>query len=173
MTTVNRCSLAKYILSVLLVTVLHNKTLAQLNHRVDSLLLLVYNTDSSKQIAGTEAGQRLMAYGYHLLPMLTMKFYDTTVTGVASSCVNRFLTRGEVAIILADRIEGMPYCFLTGVQNCLLQFCGPNKIETYLWWIRRNGIATFAKKYRQWLNSADRNTWPWYVNNKNKKYTAL
>ncbi len=62
------------------------------------------------------------------------KFFDIpTQTIIYSDCQNRFLTKGEVAIIVADRLKTMPYYNLTGIQNCTLSHCenNSNLIEYY------------------------------------------
>lgn len=48
----------------------------------------------------------------------------------------------------------MPYFVLTGMQNCLLEFCenNPNLIEYYLPWINRDGVLNFKDKYINWLS---------------------
>ncbi|MFX1621386.1 hypothetical protein JZ972_11070, partial [Riemerella anatipestifer] len=75
-------------------------------------------------------------------------FTNSTLTNVKSECQKRNLTKGEIAIIIADQIEKMPYALLTGVQNCLLEFCenNPNWIEYYFGWIKNDGIERFKEK---------------------------
>ncbi len=49
----------------------------------------------------------------------------------------------------------MPYFTLTGIENCLFQFCenNPNLIESYFWAIRRNGITEFQQGCAQWYKN--------------------
>jgi hypothetical protein len=135
---------------------------SQSKHQVDSLLSSVCLTKDSKDIVKGSQAKRIIAYGNRLLPTLSDFFSDTTATKVKSDCQGRFLNRGEVAIILADKIELMPYAVVTGIQNCTLEFCknNPNGIEFYLNAIKQNGIEKFSKKYNAWLDSNERKTWP-------------
>ena len=101
----------------------------------------------------------LLDNGEKLLPVLSKQFTDSTKSTVFSKCTGRYLTRGEIAIILADRIEGMPYFTLTGLQNCTLESCdnNPNFVEYYLEFIRlRSMTKIFQKRYDEWLTSSDR-----------------
>jgi hypothetical protein len=149
---------------------------SQSKDQVDSLLLSVCLTKNSKDIVKGNQAKKIIAYGNKLLPTLINFFKDTTLTKVKSDCQGRFLNKGEVAIILADKIELMPYFTVTGIQNCLIEFCknNPNGIEFYLNAIKQNGIEVFSKKYIDWLNSGDRKSWPPYITNKSsRKVKAL
>ncbi|MBD8487340.1 hypothetical protein IFO69_01130 [Echinicola sp. CAU 1574] len=81
------------------------------------------------------------------------------------------MNKGEIAIIMADRIEGMPYARVTGIQNCTLTFCkkNANLIEYYLPFIERDGIEKFQEKYMEWLASDDRIEWTLLLTYKTKK----
>ena len=72
---------------------------------------------------------------------------------------------------MADRIEGMPYFKVTGIQNCLITFCENNRnlIEYYLWAIKRDGAEKFKEKYLTWLESDDRIEWTPLFDYKSKK----
>ena len=115
----------------------------------------IAKTDNSKEISKTEQAQKIIQYGNKILPILADFFTDRTITNVKSECIERNLTKGEIAIIMADRIEIMPYFELTGVQNCLMTFCenNINFIEYYLSYIHRDGTEKFQKKYNEWLLS--------------------
>lgn len=95
------------------------------------------------------------------LQELSSFFSDTTQTNIISECNSLPLNKGEIAIILADHIEIMPYAKLTGIENHLLQFCekNPNKIEYYIVSIRRLGIIEFQNRYTTWLSSKERKKW--------------
>ena len=57
-----------------------------------------------------------------------MEFFTNSILSeIKSDCHNMILTKGELAIIVADRIEGMPFALLTKVQNCLLKFFKNNQ----------------------------------------------
>jgi len=143
---------------------------AQSKQEVDKLLGDIYKTGNSKNIITNASTKKLKAYGSKLLPTITTYFGDTSTTGIRSDCQDRFLNKGEVAIIMADHIEPMPYYTVTGIQNCILDYCkgNPNLIEYYLWAIKRDGVLLFQKRYTIWLSSADRQTWPPYTHNKKR-----
>jgi hypothetical protein len=162
----------KRITIFLLLSLLLGKSFSQSKKEVDSLLSEVNEIENSKYIASSEAAKKIIAYGDKALPLLASFFRDSIITNVKSDCQSVLLTKGEVAIIIADRIELMPYALLTGIQNCLLTFCenNPNLIEYYLDAIRRNGVQLFERKYSDWLISDDRRKWaPYSINKKKKK----
>ncbi|MET1259881.1 hypothetical protein ABV409_11075 [Flagellimonas sp. DF-77] len=133
----------------------YNLCPAQTESEIDSLLSRIAETKNSKEITKTEPARKIIAFGKNALQIIAGFFTDSTQTKVKSECQERYLAKGEVAIILADQIEFMPYAKLTDVQNCLLSFCedNPNLIEYYLWAIKTDGIHNFQKRYVDWLNS--------------------
>lgn len=143
----------------------------QTQFKIDSLLTALYDIENSKELSKRPEGKLIISYGDKVLPMLTAYFTDTTLTEIKSDCQSLNLTKGEVAIILADRIEFMPYAKLTNIQNCLLEFCkdNPNLIEYYLYAIRRDNVKEFQDRYNKWLTSKDRKKWGPYLTNKKKK----
>lgn len=126
--------------------------------RVDSLLQQVASIKNSKDIARSEPAQGIMTMGVEALGHLVPIFPDSAATEVYSECTRKYLRKGELAMILADRIEMMPYALLTGVQNCLFQFCdqNPNFIEYYFPYLESMGVNEFQKRYVAWLHSRDR-----------------
>ena len=161
----------KAVIIAILLSLSFSLSYSQSKLKLDSLLIPLLEIDNSKDIATTPQAKQIIQYGDKMLPILAVYFSDTTHTKIKSECQNVYLTKGEVAIILADRIELMPYATLTGVQNCILDFCknNSNLIEYYLFAIRRVGAITFQKKYAEWLVSKDRTEWPPYLNNSKKK----
>lgn len=96
----------------------------------------------------------ITAHGPKVLSVLASLFADSTHTPVYSACHKRNLTKGEIAIILADYLKPMPYFMLIGLQNCMLDSCpdNPNFVEYYLDFIRsRRGVNVFKMKYVEWL----------------------
>ena len=148
-----------------------NFGLAQTEYEIDSLLNGIAETENSVEITKTKQAEKIIAFGEKSLPILAEFFTDSTWTNVKSECQERNLTKGEIAIVLADRIEGMPYATITGVQNCLLTFCegNPNLIEYYFWSIKDNGIESFKKEYIKWLESDERIEWRPLIDYKTKK----
>lgn len=143
----------KYSILLLFIMMLSHKSIGQSRDEIDKLLLSICNIKDSKNISNTEQAKKIVKYGVKNLPILATFFTDTTQTKVKSDCQDFYLRKGEIAIILADQIERMPYSHLTGIQNCLLEFCenNPNFIEYYLYAIRRGGVSIFKDKYLKWL----------------------
>lgn len=132
-----------------------NFGLSQTKTEIDLLLNEITKAESSKEIINTNEGKKVIEFGWKLLPILSEFFTNKTETNVKSECVGRNLTKGEIAIVLADRIEGMPYAQITGIQNCLGTFCEKNInfIEYYMDFIKRDGVENFQRKYHEWLES--------------------
>ena len=129
--------------------------LAQTEFKINYLINEISKTKNSIEIVETEEADELIGFGHNILPTLAYFFTDSTITKVKSECQKRNLTKGEIAIIIADQIQRMPYARLTGVQNCLFEFCenNPNWIEYYFPWIKNDGFENFEKKYKEWLYS--------------------
>tara|TARA_B100000795_G_scaffold264965_1_gene246159 strand:+ start:772 stop:1278 length:507 start_codon:yes stop_codon:yes gene_type:complete len=146
------------VLTFLIIVLNLNLSYSQTKSEIDSLLSGISETENSIGIVKTKQTEKIMVFGEKSLSILAEFFTDSTLTKIKSECNNRNLTKGELAIIIADRIEGMPFALLTGVQNCLLEFCknNPNLIEYYLPWIKKDGGKSFKEKYINWLASYDR-----------------
>ncbi|MDO5970863.1 hypothetical protein Q4Q35_13700 [Flavivirga aquimarina] len=134
-----------------------NLSFSQTKSEIGSLLNGISETENSKEITKTEQAKKIIAFGENSLTTLAEFFTDSTLTKVKSECQERNLTKGEIAIIIADQIEFMPYLTLTGIQNCLLTFCenNPNLVEYYFDAIKRDGVENFQKKYIDWLKSEE------------------
>ena len=145
----------KLFLIIIFLSFLFKSAFSQSKTEVDNLLQNLYHIDNSKDLSVNTHGNKLINYGNKILPILVLKFTDSTKTKVRSLCQNSYLTKGEIAIIIADKIEIMPYAKITGIQNCIFTFCGdnPNFIEYYLADIRRQGILSFQKRYKDWIQS--------------------
>jgi hypothetical protein len=147
----------RLLLILVALTISSLTSLAQVQSDINALLIGL--SGQSENITKDTSVIKLISKGEKLLPALSKKFTDSTKSLVFSKCASRFLTRGEIAIIIADHIEGMPYFTLTGLQNCTLDMCkdNPNFVEYYLDFIKLRGMtATFQKRYNEWLNSSDR-----------------
>ena len=118
----------------------------------------------SERIINDSNAKLIIKKGISVLPVLADQFNDSTVSLVYSDCNNRYLTVGELAIILADRVEMMPYFPLTGIENCTMKFCeiNPNLIEYYFNVIQsRLTIDEFQRRYKTWLKSKNRRKGGW------------
>ena len=131
-----------------------NLSFSQTKSEVEYLLDGITKTENSKEIIKTEQAKKIITYGVKTLPILAEFFTDSTLTKVKSDCHKRNLTKGEIAIIMADNVDRMPYAHLTGIRNCLLEFCeyNPNLVEYYLPWIIQDGLSNFKDKYINWLS---------------------
>ncbi|AEH02726.1 hypothetical protein [Lacinutrix sp. 5H-3-7-4] len=131
-----------------------NLSYSQTKSEIDSLLTGIAETENSKGIIKTEQAEKIKEFGEKSLIVLAEFFTDSTLTKVKSDCHNRNLTKGEIAIIIADRIEGIPYFTVFRIQNCTLTFCenNPNRVEYYL------GVNNeiIQERYMEWLYSKDR-----------------
>lgn len=155
----------KHIVAVVFLAFLSVPSFSQSKQETGNLLKAINTAINSKSISKLKPAKKLISQGRILLPLLAEFFSDTSSSLIKSDCQNRFLTHGEVAIIIADKIEIMPYYKITGIQNCTFEICpgNPNGIEYYLWAIKRDGANVFVQKYNAWLNSEDRKQWPPYV----------
>ncbi len=126
--------------------------------QIEDLLIDVCKISDSKDIIRNESTMKISDYQEDALNILTDFFTDNSKTEVYSKCLKRRLNRGEVAIILCDRIEIIPYFELIGIQNRGLSFCkdNPNFVEAYLDIIKKQSVEKFKDKYIQWLHSEDR-----------------
>lgn len=107
---------------------------SQTNDEIYSLMKEISLVKDSREIVNTNAGKLILIYDWKAATLLSEFFLDSNETKVYSDCLERYLTTGEIAIIIADRIDGMNYNKLTLVQNCLMEFCkgNTNLIEYYL-----------------------------------------
>jgi len=142
---------AAYLLLIILLS--FNFGFSQTKSEINLLLNTISKTENSINLINLKESQIILDYEDRVLLILSGFYLDSTLTNVKSTCHNRNLTKGEIAIILADHIKQMPYALLTGVQNCLLEFCenNPNFIEFYLPWIEEDGGTLFKQKYLNWL----------------------
>jgi hypothetical protein len=85
-----------------------------------------------------------------LVPVLT----DTTLTAISNPCSGSFLTYGQLAFLLIDDIEPVPYALVTERQWDVLGVCSvlPNGFLEY---INDNGLR-FQEKYNTYFNSQQR-----------------
>lgn len=158
---------------LILLTILLNLNLcfSQTEFEIHFLIDRISETENSKKNIKTEQAKKIIAFGENALATLAKFFTDSTLTKVKSECQEQNLTKGDIAIIMADRIERMPYFTLTGIQNCLNTYCenNPNLIEYYLSANKRDETEKFKGKYLAWLESNDRIEWTPLLDYKSKK----
>ncbi|MEJ7609672.1 MAG: hypothetical protein WKF88_00695 [Ferruginibacter sp.] len=149
--------------SIIMLLLLFNLTLSfSQTSKIDSLLTIIGSeVQNSKELVNNKNSKLILNQNKRSLNILASFFLDSSKSNVYSECQNRFLNKGELAIILADRIEMLPYALITGVQNCLLTFCKDNKnlVEYYLSWNEINTKVNFQNRYLEWLKSKGRKKW--------------
>ncbi|MBC8757406.1 hypothetical protein H2O64_22240 [Kordia sp. YSTF-M3] len=126
--------------------------------QVKVLLDKITTVTNSKNIIKSKEAKKLISYNKRILLLLSFNFADDTKTSVVSDCLDRKLTRGEIAMIIADHIDRMPYFQLTGVQNCTVTFCveNPNFIEYYFWWLKTSSEKViFRNKYITYIGNGE------------------
>lgn len=126
---------------------------SQTKSEIEALIIAIAKTENSKEIIKTGEIKNIFLYGKKALPILSGFFTDREITNVYSDCAKRKLSKGEVAIIIADHIQRMPYFQLTGFQNCTLSHCekNPNLVEYYFQFITEGRLSSFKKRYDEWL----------------------
>lgn len=135
-----------------------NSVLGQSKNEIENLLNDVCKVPDSKDIIRNTSAMKIQDYQEEALNILADFFIDNSKTEVYSKCLKRKLSRGEVAIILCDRIEIIPYFELIKMQSIGLLFCkdNPNFVEPYLDIIKKQSTQKFQEKYIKWLNSEER-----------------
>lgn len=148
----------KFFVSGILLTVFSGLTYGQSKVEIENLLTDVCKVRNSKDIIRNESAMKISDYQEDALNVLPEYFTDNSKTEVYSECLKRKLNRGEVAIILCDRIEIMPYFELVGMHNSAFLFCkdNPNFVEPYLNIIKKQSPKNFKEKYVEWLHSEER-----------------
>ncbi len=143
----------KKIFLIIIVFLSTNIISAQTKTELSIFLDNISQIQNSKDIIETNDAKKIFEYGENQLKILSHFFADQTKTRIKSDCLNRNLKKGELAIILADNIKRMPYAKLTGIQNCILEFCkeNPNLIEFYLPSIAKDNAKKFTQNYNEWL----------------------
>lgn len=138
-----------------------NFSFAQTKEEINTLLNeITESVSDSKEIHKSPKVQQLREFGESVYPFLSDLFIDSTETKVHSECNNRFLNKGELAIILSEQNYNLPYFKLTQIQNCTLNSCegNPNLIECYLDAIQRNPNE-FKFRFDLWVKLKDEKNW--------------
>lgn len=144
-------------LSIVLIVYV-NFAYCQSKSEIEDLLIEVSKVPDSKDIIKNQSALKISDYHDEALNILPDFFTDDTKTNVYSKCLKRKLTKGELAIILCDRIEIIPYFELINMRNFALSFCkdNPNFVEPYLDIIKKQSVKKFQERYVQWINSEER-----------------
>ena len=71
--------------------------ISQSKSDVENFLNEISKIDNSKNITKTKQAEKLIEYGWRILPTLAEFFTDQTITNVKSECHDRNLNKGEIA----------------------------------------------------------------------------
>ena len=116
---------------------------------------------TSKEVVNTKeigANKNIIVFSenkQNSIKFLIEEFTNTKSTKVYSDCLKRNINLGELAIIIVDKIEPMPYLKLTAIKNAeekSKQYCkSGNVIEFYLNQISMegSGIKDFQYFYKR------------------------
>ncbi len=151
----------KFLTSLFLLFLVSQLGLAQNEDEIKSLLNGIPDSIYANSMKIALQSKRIISFGEKALPVLAVSFTDSTISNNKSRCQQKYLTKGEIAILLADLIEPIPYSTVTGAPSCELFFCQENSvlIEYYLPAIKAYGLENFKKKYLLWLVSNEREEW--------------
>lgn len=110
--------------------------------------LLAKQKIASSLIFHSPQGKQIIDKGEKVLPYLQFSFADTVTSRVYSLANNRYLKRGEIAILIAGSIKTIPIAYVVGVQQCIRPF--DFNIEHYLWKIEKDP-KYFNERYKEWI----------------------
>ncbi len=90
--------------------------------------------------------------------MLIQELENHDPSRVYSTCVSRYLTYAEVALIVMEHIEPIPYFAALGIQNCTRVKCpgNSNLIEYFFAYWGDYNYEYLLRKYRHYLTSERR-----------------
>ena len=95
----------KKIALILISFLIQSSTFGQTETEINSLLEAIAKTSNSKDISKTKEFKSIAKYNKKVLPILGTFFMKSDETLTFSECANRQLTKGEIAIIVADQIK--------------------------------------------------------------------
>jgi hypothetical protein len=86
----------------------------------------------------------------YLIPLIA----DTTTTNISSACIPGKYRRGDIAVLLINEIEPIPYATVTNMQGCVPSGCGTIP-EGFFSYISGNRL-TFQAAYQTYFHSKER-----------------
>ncbi len=104
-------------------------------------------------------------------PLLLINDLDNVDSSlVYSHCKSRYLTFGEVALIVMERIEHIPYATALGIQNCTHAHCEDNLnlIEYFFSYWDDFTYDNLFDEYRDYLHSSRRQEFIEYLKNRDR-----
>lgn len=122
-----------------------DKITDSIRRTLNNISLEISNSDS---IDKCKSGIKLLNAKKAALPQLLRFFKETYPTTIYSKRNNRFLTNGELAIIMAEKIEHPPTALVYGIQVCMPHYL---EIETYLGNFNRQKNE-ICENYKKWLD---------------------
>ncbi|MEO7047077.1 MAG: hypothetical protein ABI091_17370 [Ferruginibacter sp.] len=88
------------------------------------------------------------------IPSLINLLTDTSVSKVKNLDANNYYKKGDLAFILINYIEGVPFALITHSQWCICCDCG-NLPKDFLQYVDRNRFQ-FQKEYQSYYVSKER-----------------
>ena len=134
----------------------YSQTNEEIEHLLNEILLVEGNYDD---LIESKQANLLVSYGKDILPKLVFFFTSTEISKLKLNCFKSNLTKGEIAIIIAEKIESIPkFEIKLPYGDYLFGRCkgNPNWIDDNLPRIRIGGVEQFIQKYNEWLNSSKR-----------------
>ena len=98
--------------------------------------------------------QMIVSYDTVAIPYLINKLNDTTLTEIYNSCSKNNFKIGDIAFLLINDIEQIPYSTVTNTQWCLVGQCG--KLPDYFFNYLELNRLEFQLKYRKYYYSIKR-----------------
>ncbi|TVZ55827.1 hypothetical protein OD91_1095 [Lutibacter sp. Hel_I_33_5] len=143
----------------------YSQTNEKIEHLLDEILLIDGNYNN---IIESKQANELISYGEKILPKLTFFFTSLEISKLSYKCYNYNFTKGEISIMIAERIEPIPnFKIKYPVENYLWAGCKgfPKWVNYNIQKIRVGGLEQFKLIYTKWLNSSKRKR----INRKNKR----
>ena len=95
-------------LTLIIGVLISNFGFSQSKSEIENLLDGISKIENSKELTNTEQAEKLIEYGWRILPTLAEFFTDQTLTSTKSECHDRILNKGEIAIIMGSPGEITP-----------------------------------------------------------------
>lgn len=114
------------------------------------------NFKKTKQLnsKGDPVFQSMVKYGAPVIVHLMDMLDDTTVTKLFNSCTNKNYTVGDLAFLLIDEIEWIPFALVIKMQWCTFRACG--SLPDYFWDYLRENRKSFKQNYQTYYYSKER-----------------
>ena len=93
----------------------------------------------------------ILKKGPRIIPSLITVLTDTTKTSIIDKCTGKYFTMGQLAYILIDNIERIPFALVTGISADVIRGCS-YLADGVLYYVRYDG-SKFQVQYRAYFYS--------------------